>query len=171
MKTIIIFSAALLASAGAQASLGQSLGSGLVVGTGTGLATGSTGAGLAVGAGSTLVGLGSGCSPADIGNNVDKTEMALMNLAGRQDFETASTFKAELVRIKSMSTRPEKLTAMYQMAGVNPNSQEAIIDFLKERDHSNSPYADVVRRNLRLDQNQARQILDAVNSAIVGDLQ
>ncbi len=170
MSKLLLVTAFTVCSSAAFAGPVTSVGSGLITGAVVGHATHNTGTGVAVGAGTGLVGLGSGCAPEDIQGNLVTIDKGIRDVYFSPEFANAKLFKKEIAKISTLPTQEARIKGLYVMAGVNPESKQSVIEFLRTRDYTNSRYSRNLIANLDLNQSQANRLLDVFNTSIAGEL-
>ncbi len=110
---------------------------------------------------------GIGCAPEVAEGNLKEVEQKLFELTQDKEFADAERFQAEIVKIQKLEPK-EKLSAYFNLVGVDENDPEAVVNFIGAR--SFDPYLGTIEDKLGLNREQSTKIAETLSTALKGNL-
>jgi hypothetical protein len=107
-----------------------------------------------------------GCSPEVKTTNVNKVEAVLNSMLNQPEFASAQTFRAAVTEIQNNPETDQRIEAYFNIVGAKTDDQVA--EFLGG--DNNEFYIENARQNMKLNQEQAKLVVDEVTKALRGNL-
>ncbi len=108
-----------------------------------------------------------GCAPEVTDRNLNEVELKLSELSKDKEFANAGRFQTEVVKIQKLEPK-EKLSAYFNLVGVNEDDPEAIAYFVGAR--SFEPYLSTIEDKLELSHEQSTKVAETLSTALKGNL-